>query len=104
MKPWVLFLLGLILFESLADIFAKEFSIHNRPWLAVVAIMLYVLANSSWLLSLRNQSTLAISANIFSIASGLIALLIGVYMYGEILSNKQLLGVVLGLVSLALMF
>ena len=104
MKPWILFLLGLILFESLADIFAKEFSIHNKPWLAAIAILLYVVANSSWLLSLRDHTTLALSANIFSISSGLIALLIGVCMYGEILSAKQMVGVLLGLVSLVLLF
>ena len=104
MKPWVIFLCGLVLFESLADVFAKEFSLHNKLWMAVVSIALYVVANSSWLMSLRDQSTLTVSANIFSVSSGILALLIGVFLYGEALSIRQGAGVALGILSLILLF
>lgn len=98
---WI-FLIGLILGEIAADIFAKEYAINNRLVLGATSLMFYVLANVSWLVSMRYGTKLAIGANIFAVSTGIIATVIGVMMYGEVLEPRQYIGIVLG--SLAILF
>lgn len=97
------FLLGLIVFEIVADVFAKEYSLKPAPLRGVLALSFYVAANTSWLLSLRIKSALAQGANIFSVSTGIIAAVIGVWFYGEALEPRQYAGIALGAVSLALL-
>lgn len=98
-----LFLAGLILFEILADIQAKEYSLSKSLWRGGLALLFYVVANASWLISMRHKSQLAFGANIFAVSTGVIATVIGVWMYGEALEPRQYAGVGLGVVALALL-
>lgn len=102
---WVIPLLILIFFEAIADIFAKEWSLGNRSFLyAALALFAYMLGNSSWLVAMKYGSGLARGAILFSLASALLATGIGIFMYKEELTNLQILGVALGLISIVLLF
>lgn len=98
-----IFLALLIAFEMAADVTAKEFSLNGKIYLALVSIFLFVVANSCWLISLRHKSEMAVGANIFSVTTGVLALLIGVFLYGEVVSVKQYIGMALGAISLILL-
>lgn len=100
---WIIFLALLIFFELLADIAAKEYSLSGKLSMALLAIFFYIAANTSWIVSLRSKSALAIGANIFSVTTGITALIIGVFIYGEIVSTKQYIGIALGTISLFLL-
>lgn len=100
---WVVPLIGLILFEIIADIFAKEYSLKGG-WLWFGAILCYVIANSFWLYSIKHGAGLARGATIFSVSTAVIATIIGVYFYKEELGTMQLTGIGLGIVALALIF
>jgi len=100
---WQLFLILLIVFELLADIFAKSYSLSGRLYVASIALLLYVVANMSWLVSLKMNSNLTIGANVFSIVTGIVAAIIGMGLYGEVITLKQGLGIILGVVSLTLL-
>ena len=99
---WQIPLALLIIFELLADICAKEYQGTLRWYMAAGAILLYVTANSFWLLSLRQGATLSIGATIFSVASAALAVFVGVGIYKEAVHLHQWIGIGLGLVSLAL--
>jgi multidrug transporter EmrE-like cation transporter len=99
---WQLPLILLIVFELLADICAKEYQGTLRWYMALGAILLYVTANSFWLLSLRQGATLSIGATIFSVASAALAVFVGVCLYKETVSVHQWIGIGLGIVSLML--
>lgn len=102
---WILPLVILIAFEMLADIAAKEWSLDSRRWwLAGASLLAYLLANTSWLIALRNGSGLARGAVLFSVASAILATAIGILLYHEDLSRTQLLGVLLGIASIVLIF
>ena len=101
---WILPLALLITFELVADILAKEWSLRGNAIRAAGALMAYLLANSFWLFALKNGSGLARGAVIFSVASGIIALVLGVVFYKEALSKTQTVGLILGLVALGLIF
>ncbi len=105
MLIWIIPLAILIGFEMIADIFAKEWSLgHKSLFYAVFALLAYMLANTSWLFALKYGSGLARGAIIFSVASALLASVIGIIFYKEELTTIQIIGVVLGLLSIAFIF
>jgi uncharacterized membrane protein len=99
----MIYLLGLIILESFADIFAKKYGMEQRSLWFICAIGSYVAANTSWLIYMSKLNNLTIGANIFSVASGLLAAFIGIGFYGEIVDTKHIIGIVLGMVSLWLL-
>lgn len=102
---WVLPLFVLVLFELIADILAKEWSLRNYPWLlATLALLGYLLANTSWLIALRYGSGLARGAIVFSVASAVLATMVGLLAYKEHLSLIQIIGAILGIIALILIF
>jgi multidrug transporter EmrE-like cation transporter len=102
--PWITPLIFLIIFEILADIFAKEYALKSHWYLWVGAILAYVIANSFWLSSIKSGSGLARGATIFGVTTAIIAIIIGLYFYGEQASRFQIAGMILGTISLILIF
>ncbi len=101
---WILPLVGLIAFEIIADIFAKEYSLKGGTILWLFAIGGYIIANSFWLYSMKNGAGLTRGANIFSVSTAVVATIIGVYFYHEKLNNFQIAGIGFGIISLILIF
>lgn len=97
-------LIILVLFEAIADIFAKEWSLGKRSimW-AALSLVAYLLANSSWLIALKHGSGLARGAVIFSVASAVLAVIIGLVFYKERMSGMQIMGIAIGLISIILL-
>ena len=101
---WVFPLSLLIVFEVIADIFAKEWSLKNNPLFWVASLLGYVIANAFWLYAMKNGSGLARGATIFSVASAILAILIGIVFYRESVTTIQLVGMIVGLVAIVLIF
>ncbi len=94
-----------MVFELVADIFAKEWSLGNRSiFYAILSLFSYLLANTSWLIALKSGSGLARGAIIFSVTSAILASIIGLIFYKEHLTAVQIVGMGLGVVSLVLIF
>jgi len=94
----------LIVFELIADIFAKEYSLRAAPHFAVLALLGYVIANSFWLFALRNGAGLARGAIIFGVGQGIVAILLGVLWYKETYSQTTTIGMILGFFSIIFLF
>lgn len=103
MYKWLIPLILLVVFEACADIVAKYFAITNKIWIGAAALGVYIFANFFWLISLKNGAELATGAVIFSIVSEVLAILIGVLIYHEQITQTQGMGIILGLVSLVLL-
>lgn len=101
---WILPLSLLIIFECIADIFAKNWSLKGGWLLVFLALLSYVIANTFWLFALKNGSGLGKGAIIFSIATAVVAIIIGVLFYKEDVSRLQMVGIFLGLLSLVFIF
>ncbi len=101
---WLIPISFLVLFEVIADIFSKEYALKGHWWLWISAIIGYVIANSFWLWGIRSGSGLARGAVIFSVASAIVAVIIGLYFYGEQTNKVQIAGMVIGALSLILIF
>lgn len=101
---WIAPLLLLIVFEGLADVLAKEWSLYGKPIRWIGAIGAYVIANAFWLFALKQGSGLTRGALIFSVGSAILAVIIGLFLYKETLTKPELAGVIVGIVALILMF
>lgn len=99
---WIFFLLLLIVFEGVADILAKNYSLHAGLFYFVGAISAYVVANVFWLFALRNGAGLARGSIIFSVASAVTAVLLGLLLYRETVPLRGIAGIFLGIISLVL--
>ncbi len=97
-------LLLLIAFEGVADVLAKEWSLHGRPMRWISAIGAYVIANVFWLFALKSGSGLTRGALIFSVGSAILAVVIGLLLYRESLTKVEITGVLLGVIALVFLF
>lgn len=103
MLTWILPFSLLILFELVADIFAKQWSVSGRPHIWLVAIVAYCLANFFWLFALKNGVGLGRGAVMFSLVSEALAIIVGLYFFKEHITLMQGVGILLGVVSLVLL-
>lgn len=99
---WILPISLLIVFECIADVFSKEYAIHGGKTFWIIALSLYVIANVFWLWGMRDGSELGRGAILFSVASAIFAVVIGVGFFGEHVTRPELAGMILGIVSLVL--
>ncbi len=97
---WLLPMAVFILFEGLADVFAKEYSLRAHPLLWGLALGSYVLGNAFWLVALRQGAGLARGGMLFSLASTMLVLGLGLLVYREQTAPVQLVGMGLGVVAL----
>lgn len=98
---WLYFLLLLVAFELVADIFAKQFSINGKYVFAVLSILGFIVANIAWLISLRTGAELGKGAVLFSVLSAIGAVIIGRFLYNENITVYQGVGLVLGIAAIA---
>ncbi len=101
---WIFPITMLLVCELVADIFSKEYSVKGHWYLWVGALFGYIIANIFWLWAIRSGSELARGAIIFSVGSAVIATTLGIYFYHESVTKIQIAGMVLGLLSLILIF
>ncbi len=101
---WIIPIILVILAELVADIISKEYSLKGNWYFWVGAMLAYIITNTFWLWGLKSGSGLARGALIFSVCSAIGAVIIGVYFYSETTNKTQIIGMVLGLLSLILIF
>ncbi|MGD1003560.1 MAG: hypothetical protein ABR884_03250 [Minisyncoccia bacterium] len=101
---WVIALLLLIGFEAIADILSKEYALHGTFLYWALALSGYIIANIFWLISIRKGSGLARGAILFSVGSAILAVLIGVLKFQEKIGKIELVGIVVGILSIVLIF
>lgn len=99
---WQILVGLLILGVLLGDVAAKEYAIRGNPWLAVLAVALDATAFACWVSALRQGALLSTGSVIFSVASAILAVLVGVALYREPVAPHQWAGMGLGVIALGL--
>ena len=97
---WVVYLLALVAFEIVADVLAKQFALDGKLVFGVLSIGGYVLANIAWLISLRSGGMLSRGSVIFSALNGVVAVVLGLFVFHEKASPHQLVGMALGIAAI----
>ncbi|MCX6758021.1 MAG: EamA family transporter [Candidatus Nomurabacteria bacterium] len=101
---WLIPISALIVCEVIADIFAKEYSLKGHWYLWLFAILGYIVGNAFFLWGMRSGSGLARAGIIFSVGSAIGVVVLGVLVYGESTNKVQIAGLILGALSLILIF
>ena len=101
---WMWLLAISVLVQVVAEITCKEYSLSGSWNMATITLTLNIVSSIFWMAYMRTNSLLAIGSSIWGIAISLSAVVIGVAMYQETLTGTQCVGVVLGIVSLVLLF
>jgi len=102
---WILPISFLVIFELVADVLAKEWTLHKGSAgyiFAGCALVAYLIGNSFWLFALKDGSGLARGSVIFSVASGIAAIIIGLVFFKENVTRIEMIGLILGLISVTL--
>lgn len=103
--PWILPLIFVIIFELIADVFSKEWSMRTNLWyLALGGMLSYIIANAFWLFTLKNGAGLGRGVVIFSVSTAITATILGLVWYQEKVTNLQVLGMIVGIISIVLIF
>jgi multidrug transporter EmrE-like cation transporter len=98
---WVYFLVLVVLFELLADGLAKHYAMSGKLIFAALAMFGFIATNIAWLTSLRTGAQLGKGAVLFSVLTGIGAVLIGRIVYKEKGNRYQLIGLILGIAAIA---
>jgi multidrug transporter EmrE-like cation transporter len=98
----ILPMIFLIIFESVADIFAKKRSENQILRRAVGAIWFYIICNIFRLFALKNWSGLGRWAIIFSVASAVLAIFIWYFFFKEQFTIIQTIGIIFGITAIVL--
>jgi len=85
-------------------LFSKTWQIKGGWWIAGLALLTCLVSNVFWLISLKNGASLVKGAVIFSVLSAIIAVIVGVGFYKEPMTNIQMIGLVVGVISILLIF
>lgn len=91
----------LVVFELIADALAKQFALSGRLLFAGLALAGFIAANMAWLVALRTGAELSKDAVLFSVLSGIGAVLIGLLVYKERVGPYQVIGLALGVAAIA---
>jgi multidrug transporter EmrE-like cation transporter len=89
------------IFEVFGDFLFKKWVLVDQKWFLIVGIVAYLISTVIWAFSLRTES-LSKAIAIFTVLSLIIVDLMGVYVFKEQLSNLNILGIALGVVSIIL--
>lgn len=104
MKPklWLLLCCSLVGF-SFAEYLSKIYSMRPRLSIAAMACFCYVWNIVFWLPALREHKGLAVLSTIWSMAYTVVSVLIGVLIFQEQFTPKQMVGIVLAFVTIWLL-
>lgn len=97
---WTFTLLGVAL-EIAGDVFFKKWIVLNRPLLLWVGFGIYTIGALFWALSLKYEM-LSKAISVFTILNLVIVVVIGVVFFKENISIVSKLGILLGIISIAL--
>lgn len=100
---WIIPLLLLVVFESLADYISKTWSLKGGVALAVLALVGYVVANAFWLWALKSGAGLARGAVLFSVLSAVLAVALGFIVFKEDVGVRGYVGIAMGVVAIGLL-
>ena len=93
---WLAPLIGLLLFETLADYFSGRWATSEQLGWAFAASAIYMGSTLCWLVAMKHGVGLARGTIIISILSALLTVLMGVLIFHERLTPTQLIGSLLG--------
>lgn len=93
-----------LLFYAVGEYWSKLWSMRPTPGLAVATVAAYALSAMGWLPALRAHGSLTILTTIFAVCTALAGVAIGLAVFREPVTSRQLAGIGLAIVALLLLY
>ena len=90
-----------VLFEIIADILFKYWSMNSRTVFIVIGLIIYSVGTIIWAYSLKFNN-LSKAITIFTVLNLIVIVLIGYYLFKEEVSFTNVIGILLGVISVIL--
>jgi multidrug transporter EmrE-like cation transporter len=91
-----------LVFEVVADILLKKWSLNAKTWALVIGLGLYFIGTVFWAFSLRHE-VLSKAVSIFTVLNLVLVVLAGVIVFDDHLTTANKIGVALGICSVILL-
>ena|SRR3989338_3739708 len=104
MEPKQLFFLLIFLavaLEAVGDVLIKKWALGEKSFFLIVGVALYFIGSAFWIVSLKYEY-LSKAISIFTILNLIVVVLAGVVLFKENLTTINKIGIMLGIVSVAL--
>lgn len=99
---FISFILAAILFEAVADILFKYWTINAKGVFLWSGVLLYAIGTTIWAYSLKFEY-LSKAISVFTILNLIVVILVGVILFKEDISSINKIGMMLGIISVILM-
>lgn len=97
-KVWLCLFLGMICF-GVGEYVSKLYANVPKFYFASIAVIAYAGGTIAWLGMMRANNNLALMSIIWVVSSGIMAVLLGVFVFKESLTVTQWIGAILAFVS-----
>ena len=97
---WLLVVVA-VMFEVVADILFKKWSMGNKNILLAIGLTIYIVGTIFWAVSLKYEY-LSKAIAVFTILNLIILVLAGIILFKENLSLVNKIGIILGILSIIL--
>ena len=101
---WIIPFIIFIILTLFSDVFSKEYALKGHWIFWILAMLGYAIGNGFWLWSIRSGSGLARGAVIYVVITAVFTSVVGLYFYQEQMNKIQIAGIILGILSLILIF
>jgi multidrug transporter EmrE-like cation transporter len=103
LPAWFALFLVFLILEQAANVLGKQFALSGRYRFAVLSLLSFFACELPWIFSLRIGLKLSEGAVLFSVVPAILAMLIGSLVYKEKATRSQFVGLMLGIVAIALL-
>ncbi len=103
LPAWFALFLVFLVFEQAANVLGKHFALSGRYRFAVFSLLSFIACELPWIFSLRTGLELSKGAVLFSVVPAIFAVLIGSLVYKEKATRSQFVGLMLGILAIALL-
>ena len=93
-----------LIFYGVGEYYSKVWCLKPNWSLAILVTSLYAISGAMWLPALRQHGQLSALSAVWSSLSVIICVLLGVFLFHEQLSTRQIIGLVLALFAVILTF
>lgn len=96
---FLIFIVSMI-FYGLGEYFSKGFANTGSSKSVVFALLSYLAGAATWLPALKRFNSLSVLGTIWNVGYIIISIVLGVVVFGEVLTTLQIIGLILGIAAI----
>lgn len=100
---YIVWLVISALFFAAGEFLSKKFALNPKASLVVLMLVIYSMGTLAWLPAIMQRNQLSIVGVMWSVLTVVATILIGVMIFNEKLGTVSIIGIIFGMISVALL-